>query len=274
MPGPNEHVTAAGLKIDGVSESDSEGRVPLEQLINGTIIRIPKWDRFPNGPDRFSILHIFWLQNNVEKEIYTEIYTEVDDQPEFTFPLTPQQMREDGVAFIYYILEGYDGNDDPSPIKKLTIDHALPLTLKAPGFPDANKSGYIGCTPYNPDSPPIWVCIRLKISAELVFREFDEFVLEWQGFPNLNIAPPPLTELFRLTKTLSLTDTRDGFFFEIPFEPYVRPMFDEHSGTAQYTIVRNGVPFARSIKSYVKIDRVIDGEPIPCGGFPLGHKKV
>jgi hypothetical protein len=268
MPRSNEQVTAAGLRIDGVSESDPAGRIPWEQLINGTTIRIPRWDRFPDRPGRFTILHIYWTQNSVEEEIYTQTYTQVDDKPEFTFPLTPQRMSVDGAAFIHYVLEGFDGNKDPSPIKTLTIDHTFVPSLKSPGFPDASIWGYINCTPRYPESPPVWEKIRLQISAELIFREFDEFVLEWQGFSTLNGSPPALTPLHELRRTLSESDAENGFVFDIPFDPYVRPMFDNDSGIARYTIVRSGVPVAKSYDGLVKIDRIISGESIPCGGAP------
>jgi len=264
----NEHITAANLKIDGVSDLDPDGRIPLEQLINGTTIRIPRWPRFPEAPQpgqpvRSSTLYIYWEQNGTETEMYKETYTYVDDKPEFTFALTPERMSVDGVAFIHYLLEGYDGNPDPSSPKKLTIDHVLTPTLKAPGFPDVNFFGYLNCV----TKTPVYEKINVAIAPELTFRVKDEFVLEWQGFDSLNGSGPPLTPVYHLLKELNATDVEKGFIFEIAFV-YVRPMYDSDSGVASYTIKRNGVPIAKSSKGHVKIDRIQPGESDPCGGPP------
>ena len=104
MPQPNQQITAAPLRVDGVSDLDPDGRIPLQQLINGTTGRIQRWANFPappapGQPADYTILYVYWRQNNVETEIFKETYTHVDDKPEFTFPLTPQQMITDGTAF-------------------------------------------------------------------------------------------------------------------------------------------------------------------------------
>ncbi|QXH97767.1 hypothetical protein HV782_014320 [Pseudomonas monsensis] len=268
----NGQVTAAGLRIDGVSESDPTGRIPLEQLINGTTVRIPRWDRFPvapvpGEPITFSILRLYWTQKGNKDLIFEKTYTYLDDQPEFTIPLTPEQMSIDGTASIHYVLEGYDGNYDDSPIKNLTIDHTISPSLEAPFFPDADFWGYISCIPFYPDSPPIWEEIRLIIYAESIFEENDKLVLQWQGFSTLNGKPPELTPLHEFSKTLTKVEAENGFIFDLPFDPYVKPMFNNHSGIARYTIFRNNVPIARSYNGLVKIDRTVSGEEEPCGGW-------
>lgn len=265
MSQPNEQVTAAPLRIDGVSDLDPEGHIPLEQLTNGTTIRIPRWPRFPGPPDpgeapHFSILYIYWNQNSVETLLYERTYTYVDDRPEFTFPLTAQQMSAEGTALIYYVLEGYDGNYDRSDRRQLTIRHAR---LNPPEFPSATLNGYLNCDTL----PPIWEKILIGILPETVFRERDELILEWQGFATLNGEPPELTPKYEIPKTLSVNDASKGFIMEIPFVPYVKPMVDEDSAVAQYRLVRNGIVVARSEKGYVKIDRKLSGSP-PCGGWP------
>lgn len=266
MSQPNEQITAAPVRIDGVSDHDLEGRIPLEQLINGTTGRIPRWPNFPGPPAPgepadYTILYVYWMQNNVVTEIFKQTYTYVDDRPEFTFPLTPQQMSVDGPAVLHYLLEGRNGNPDRSPDRKLTIDHTLPSTLREPEFPDVNPNGYLNCD----SSPPIWEKVRIEILPESIFRHLDECVLQWQGFSTLNGAPPALTPVYEFRKTISGSEVTDGFIMEIPFDPYVRPMVENDSGIAQYIICRNSVPVGKSHKGLVKIDRTIPGKP-PCGG--------
>jgi hypothetical protein len=264
----NQQITAAPLTIDGVSELDPEGRIPLEQLTNGTTIRISRWPRFPVPPEPgkptpFSILRVFWIQDGSKTTIFEKTYTYVDDQPEFPVPLSPQQMSVDGVAFIYYELEGYDGNLDPSPQRKLTINHTVLPTLREPEFPDVNFDGYLNCS----SDTPIWEKVRVRVLPEVIFQAFDKCVLEWQGFGSLNGSPPELTPLYKFEKTLNESDAVGGFVMEIPFEPYVRPMVNDDSGLAKYTVFRNGIPLAKSHTGVVKIDRTLPGKP-PCGGAP------
>ncbi|WP_202368098.1 hypothetical protein [Pseudomonas sp. MWU318] len=261
-------ITAAPLRVEGVSDLDPDGRIPLDKLINGTTVIIPRWPRFP-GPQQpgdpvepYTILYLYWLQNGVETELYQERYTFVDDKPEFEFPLTPAMLKDDGVASIRYELEGYDGNPDLSPPRKLTIDHTIAPTLPAPGFPDVNINGYLTCI----SKPPVSEKVRVQVNHHPVFRALDVCEVEWQGFASLNGRPPALTPLHVFRKELALADARDGFLMDIPFEPYVRPMFNAHSGVARYTLKRNGVPIAKSGSAVVKIDRIIPGETVPCGG--------
>ncbi|WP_431481199.1 hypothetical protein [Pseudomonas thivervalensis] len=262
MSQPNEQITAQPLRIDGVSDQDPEGRIPLEQLTNGTTGRIARWADFPDQPGEYTDLFVFWAQPN-EREIYQNRYTPADDRPEFTFPITPQDMSVDGVAYIRYLLIKHDGNEDRSPVRKLTIDHTPAPSLAEPTFPDSNLWGYLNCT-----SPvPIWEKVRVAIAPQSIFSGQDECVLEWQGFGSLNGSPPALTSVYEFRKTLSDSEALNGFVMEIPFVPYVKPMVNNDSGVAQYTIYRNGVPKGKSKKGLVKIDRMIPGEAMPCGGF-------
>lgn len=265
MP-PDQQITAVALKIDGVSDLDPEGYVPSDILIDGTLIRIPRWSRFPPPPApgeaaKYTILHIYWQQNNAETEIVTKTYTYVDDQPEFTFPLTPQQMSSNGTAFIRYVLEGFDGNDDPSPVKKLTILHA---SLSAPVCPDVDIWNTLHCY----SDPPVSEKIRVRVNPESVFAPFDDFVIEWQGFATRDGKPPALTQLFKFNKKIDANEAVTGFVFDVLFDPYIRPMFDNHSGRARYIIFRNGTPIYKSSDVVVLIHRKIAGEPVPCGGYP------
>ncbi|WP_085657002.1 hypothetical protein [Pseudomonas sp. B11(2017)] len=263
MPTLKNQITAAPLTIDGVSELDPDGHIPRDVLIAGTIGRIPRWPNFPADPDDFTILRVYWRQDGATDEIFTATYTQADDRPEFTFPITPEQMSVDGTAVIYYELEGFNGNLDPSPERKLTIDHELAPTLRAPEFPDVNFYGYINCS----SAPPVWERIRVKILSEPVFLNGDECVLQWQGFDSLNGSPPVLTPVHEFRRTLSPADVSNGFVIDIPFDPYVRPMVDNDSALAQYTLFRAGVSFRKSRKGLVKIDRTLPGSP-PCGGEP------
>lgn len=263
MSKPNEQITAVILRIDGVSDQDQEGRIPLEQLTNGTTGRIPRWVNFPVQPGEYTDLFVFWRQPN-DLTIFDRRYFPADDRPEFTFSITPQVMSTDGVAYIHYLLVKHDGNLDPSPLRKLTIDHTPAPTLAEPTFPDANLWGYLNCT-----SPvPIWQKVRVEIKPESIFSGQDECVLEWQGFSTLNGSPPALTPVYEFRKIISDSEAINGFVMEIPFVPYVKPMVDSDSGVARYAMYRNGALRGRSKAGVVKIDRVIPGEEEPCGGFP------
>ena len=101
-----------------------------------------------------------------------------------------------------------------------------------------------------------------------MFAVLDECELEWQGFETLNGVPPALTPVYKFKKTISGSEPINGFVMDIPFDPYVKPLVDNDSGIAQYTIYRNGIPVYKSHKGLVKVDRTIAGNPIPCGGLP------
>lgn len=269
MAQPKSQVRAVALRIDGVSDLDPEGRIPLEQLTNGTTGRITRWADFPAQPGIYSELTVYWKQPinpPTETVIFNNRYYQVDDQPEFTFSITPLMMSVDGTAEIRYLLvHSANSNFDPSPIRKLTIDHTPVLvpTLAEPTFPDSNLWGYLNCA-----SPvPIWEKVRVLIAPESIFSRQDECVLEWQGFSSLNGSPPALTPIYEFRKTISDSEAINGFVMEIPFVPYVKPMVNNNSGIAQYTVYRNGVPKGKSKMGLVRIDRIIPGEPIPCGGF-------
>ncbi|MDU9023265.1 hypothetical protein LOY64_18655 [Pseudomonas corrugata] len=259
MPQFNEQTKAAPLLIDGIANTEP-ARVPRDVLFNGTTGRVPRPLGFPTQPGEDIKLTVYWEQPN-KTEIFQRTYTSADSQPEFPFPITPQQMSVDGQAIIYY--EWLADNPDNSPRRTLIIDHTLVPTLEEPDFPDRNLYGYLNCS----SSPPIWEKIRVQIGPESVFEELDECVLEWQGFGTLNGAPPALTPLYEFRKILTRDEALNGFIMEIPFDPYVKPMMNNDSGRAQYTIIRNNVPIAKSKAEVVKIDRIIPGQDEPCGGF-------
>ncbi|WP_434589034.1 hypothetical protein J3Q09_14790 [Pseudomonas sp. R4-83] len=264
--------TALPFTLDGVDASDPDGIVPQEILENGTIGRVPRWANFPQppapgDPADYTILYVFWEQNSEIIEIFKETYTYIDDKPEFVFSLTAEHMEKNGIASIYYCLEGRNGNPDPSPPRKLTIVHPPKPTLREPAFPDANINGYINCS----TMPRVWEKIRVEIVPETagIFEELDECVLVWQGFDCLGAGGAPLTPRYTFDKTIIGDESVKGFIIDIPFDPYIRPMVDNDSATASYTIFRRGVPVHVSHRGLVKIDRVRVGEPEPCGGYPL-----
>lgn len=260
----HQQITAAPLSVDGVSNSDPDGNIPPDLLINGTIGRIPRWSHFPQPPAPgqpadYTILRVFWRQDGVVTTIFTDTYTYVDDRPEFTFPIAPQQMIVEGIAFLYYELEGRNGNTDPSDSeRKLTIVHA---GLMKPVFPDTTPLGYLNC-----NSPkPVWEGVNVKINPDPRFRERDECILTWQGFSNLNGTGDELTPLHEFRKIITSDEASRGFIVFIPFDPYVRPMIDDDSGVARYSMYRSGVRIGKPAGEFVKIDRIIPGSP-PCGG--------
>lgn len=264
--------TASPFTLDGISPTDPDGKVPPDILINGTTGRIPRWANFPQKPNPgdvadYTDLYVYWEQNSTTTEIFSDRYTYVDDKLEFEFSLTAEAMKEDGTAYIYYLLRGENGNPDESPPRKLTIVHALKPTLRGPTFPDANPNGYINC-----DTVPfVGEKIRIQIIPEAVdiFENLDVCELEFQGFATLNGAPPALTPLHMFRKVIDGDEPAKGFMIDIPFDPYIRPMFDRHSAVATYRILRQGVPIYASHPSLVKIDRIKAGCPEPCGGHPL-----
>ncbi|MFW9266624.1 hypothetical protein ACLK1G_05425 [Pseudomonas sp. NR3] len=267
MAQPNGQITAVALRIDGVSELDPEGHIPLEQLTNGTTGRITRWADFPGQPGIYTELTVYWRQpinSPTETNIFINRYYQVDDRREFTFPITPQMMNVDGTAEIRYLLEhSANGNFDPSPIRKLTIDHAPAPTMAEPKFPDATLWGYLNCT----TPVPVWQKVRVQVLADPIFQDRDECVLEWQGFGSLNGSGPALTPVHQFRKVMTLVEAANGFVIDVPFDPYVRPMVNNHSAIAQYVIYRGGAPIGKSKKGLVKIDRIIPGETEPCGGF-------
>ncbi|SFY27638.1 MULTISPECIES: hypothetical protein [unclassified Pseudomonas] len=263
MSQSNEHITAAPLRIDGVSDLDP-ARIPRDVLVNGTMGRATRPPGFPQIPNEQITLTVYWEQANHPSQtvIFQRTYTSSEDQPEFTFPITPQHMSVDGTAVIQYVWMA--DNPDPSPRRTLIIDHTLAPTLQEPHYPDKNAlNGFINCDTV----PPIWEKIRIQIKPESIFEEFDVCVLEWQGFETLNGQPPALTPVHEFRKTLSRDEALNGFIIEIPFDPYIRPMKDYDSGAAQYTIFRNTIAIAKSERGVVRLDRMIPGQDEPCGGF-------
>lgn len=266
MPEATQKIIAAALTIDGVSDTDPDGLIPADKLLTGTTGRIPRWLNFPappapGQPADYTKLYVYWRQNGVDTLIFSATYTHVDDRPEFTFPITPQQMSVNGVAYIYYVLEGVSGNEDPSPERKLTVDHSVVPTFAEPQFPDATIFGYLNCTSVK----PVFEGVRVSIRPENGFAVLDECVLIWQGFENLNGTGDELTPPHEFRRVINQADVDNGFIMLIPFDPYVRPMVDDDSATARYTMYRAGVRLGVSFKGLVKIDRTLPGGTL-CGG--------
>ncbi|WP_262137090.1 hypothetical protein [Pseudomonas sp. Marseille-Q5117] len=268
----SNQLTAEPFTLDGISSSDPDGHVPPDILINGTKGRIPRWANFPQKPlpgedEDYTELYVCWEQSSKTTEIFNDRYTYINDKPEFEFDLTAEHMIEDGVAEIYYVLVGRNGNPDESPTRKLTIVHALTPTLRPPAFPNADLYGYINC-----DTDP-WVGEKIRVQivpeAANIFQYEDVCVLIWQGFATLNGSLPVLTPQHTFREIIDGDKPVKGFVIDIPFDPFIRPMFDKHSAIARYTILRRGVPIYASHPGLVKIDRIEPGCPVPCGGGPL-----
>ncbi|MDR6917356.1 hypothetical protein J2X66_004235 [Pseudomonas sp. 3296] len=256
---PDQGLFALPLSVEGVDDNDPDGYVPLEILRNGTRIIIPYWPNPLPGDE----LWINRLQNGIEERLYTVFLS--PPQPAFLyFILTPQHLVTDGSAYLYYtIWKGSGGIDDPSPHRKLTIDHTPPLRLKEPRFPDATLWGYLN----NKTVPPLMSGVTVAIPDAIGYAlPGDIAKVYWQGYSSLNGAGPPVPGTYGVwDKTLEQSDIDMGYRAVIPFDPHVKLLFNDDSALANWRVFRAGRLIGESRQSLVKIDRVTPGESGPNG---------
>ncbi|EJM12887.1 hypothetical protein PMI22_05169 [Pseudomonas sp. GM21] len=252
--------------VDDVPDSDPDGRLPANVLLNGGQARVPRWPIYADQPGEMDELTVFWRRDGRTIEIYKEIKNGPITEKEFLISIGTHLLLGDGVAFLYYMVKPIPGNRLFSVERKLTIDHSvipLPVLLE-PTFPDANGGGYLNCG----TERAIWDGLYIKIPYQNLEKD-DVCVLFWQGYTSLNGADK--TEITgtegEFSYTLSDEDAKNINGFELPpivFVPFVEPVV-YGSGTARYKIRRAGEFVGESKKGLVRIDRIEAGEENYCG---------
>ncbi|MHC8327079.1 hypothetical protein [Pseudomonas sp. LB1P83] len=261
-------ILAAPLSVEGIDDSDTDGHIPLDILRNGTRIVIPYWPSPLNNDE----LWISLFRNGVEQRLYTELYS--PPQPAFLyFRLTPQHLATDGIVFLSYkVWKGLGGNPDPSPERKLTIDHSLPVVLDEPTFRHATIWGYLN----NKTFPPLTSGATVAVPASTgIAVPGDIAKVHWQGYLSLNGSGPPVTNTYGdFDKTLQQQDINNGYEQVIPFDPHIKFLFDNDSALVHWQLLRKGRLIGESQKGLVKIDRVTPGESGPSGLNIQGETKM
>ncbi|WLH33208.1 hypothetical protein PSH79_14785 [Pseudomonas sp. FP2196] len=254
--------------VDGVPDSDPDGRLPAEVLLNGGVARVPLWPIHADTPGKTDLLEVFWRQDAVTTLIYSDPKAGPITETEFLIPLDKDLFKGDGVAFLYYRVRPQPfGNPLTSEEKKLTIDRSvipLPLLLDAQ-FPDVDFWGYLNCETVR----PIWNGVYVKVPFQDLM-ENDVCELSWRGFSVLNGSEEFYVEgtAGQLSHVLSRAeaDNRNGFTLpSIPFSPYLQQLINNCSITAMYKIRRAGDYIGQSRNALAKIDRLVVGSDLPCG---------
>lgn len=250
--------------VVGVDENDPDGYIPLELLQAGIEVRIPVWP-FPSPPGEIDTLIVEMTRNGVVEFTSTTFHRNPITETEFFISIGPQYLIVDGVVEVTYTTKNFVGNPHPSYPRKLTIDHTpVPLNLAAVNFPAATLHGYLNCN----TRPPIWEGVEIKVPPLPSFcRPGDTCAVEWVGYQSLNGSGPPINTTYkRINKLLTALEISNGFSVTIePFRPHLEPMERNASAVANYTLYRGVRRIGASLKSVVKIDRIIPGESQPCG---------
>lgn len=269
MRGTNSEVLAKPLLVEGINDNDLEGHVPREILQRGTRIVIPYWIE-PQPNDE---LWISWFQDGLENRLYTVFYPVPLAVDFLYFDLTPQHLARDGVAYVYYkVWKGAGGTDDPSPKRKLTINHTPLIILDEPTFPHATLWGYLN----NHTVPPLTSGATIAIpSLASIAVPGDRVKVQWQGYSSLNGSGPPVSEAYGVwERTLQAPDISAGFDLVVPFQPNIRPLVDNDSAVVIYELFQGGRLVAESKKGLVKIDRVTPGESNPSNMNVSGERNM
>lgn len=251
---------ALPLSVEGIADSDTQGHVPRDILINGTRIVIPYWIE----PEENDQLLIFMVRNAIETTLYDITYPNPLTVPFLYFALTPQHLATDGVEFLYYkIWKGSGGTDDPSPERQLTIDHTPLMKLPEPDFPHATLWGYLN----NSTKPPLTSGATVRIPAFTnIAVPGDIARTHWRGYSTLNGSGPEVPGTYGVwDKPLSATDITNGIDHVVPYLPHIRSLFDNDSAVVVCQLLRGSRLIAESNKALVKIDQVTPGESGPSG---------
>jgi hypothetical protein len=261
-------ILASPLSVEGIDDNDFDGYVPRNILLNGTRIIIPYWP----DPKPMDELWIELDQGGTVTRLYTEFYNP-QQPPYLYFNLTPAHLATDGVALLsYQVWKASGGIADPSPERKLTIDHTPILVLNEPTFPDATIWGYLN----NQTVPPLTLGATVLIpTGNNPAAVGDKAKLYWQGYSSLNGSGPPVPDAYGDWEiTLEQTHIDRHWQFVVPFAPNVRPLIDNASAIARWQLFRGGRLVGESQKGLVKIDRVIPGESGPFGLNTQGDGKM
>jgi hypothetical protein len=270
------HVQSAGggvlakpLTVEGVDDNDLEGHVSRDILQLGTKIVIPYWP----APEPKDELWIIWVQNGQETNLYEKLYPVPLSDVFLYFDLTPQHLKNDGVAHLYYkIWKASGGIDDPSPKRQLTIDHTPLIILDEPSFPQANDWGYLN----NRSDPPMTSGATIRVpSLTNIALPGDQAKVQWQGYSSLNGSGPPVPGTFGVwERTLQVQDIANGFDLVVPFESYISRLFNNDSAVVVYQIFQGGRLVAESSEGVVKIDRATSGGSGPSNINATGDTEM
>lgn len=251
---------ALPLSVEGIADSDTQGHVPGDILINGTRLVIPYWSQ----PEEKDQLLIIMVRNDIETTLYDITYPDPLTVPFLYFALTPSHLATDGVVFLYYkIWKGSGGNDDPSPKRQLTIDHTPLMKLPEPNFPHATLWGYLN----NLTKPPLTSGATVRIPPFINIAVGGDIArIHWRGYSTLNGSGPEVPGTYGVwDKPLSAADITNGFDRVVPYLPHIVSLFDNDSAVVVCQLLRGGRLIAESSKALVKIDQVTPGESGPSG---------
>lgn len=266
-------ILAAALNIEGVG---ADGVLPPEASNNGAKLLIPMWINpsvKPGNGDRLSIW-VTELATGIETLFYSNRFPVPVTIPAF-FLLPAQYLQRDGeISLKYRVIAEDHGNEDTSLPQQFTVKRQVPVNLAELIFPSATLWGYLNCS----SKPSLWEAVIVRVPAQQGrFAKDDVCAMDWEGFYNLNaVGPIPGTAL-RITKTLTQADAEQGFEFRLEsdkYELHIKPMKNNASALASYTLYRGGIALGKSKPGLVKIDRAIPGEsnfcePTQFGGMDL-----
>ncbi|WP_148053234.1 hypothetical protein [Pseudomonas frederiksbergensis] len=252
--------------VDGVPESDLEGKLPAEVLLNGGQARVKRWPVYADQPGEVDELTVFWRREGITTTLYQERKNGPITETEFLIPITVDLLQGDGIAYLWYRVRPIPGNPVNSVEKKLTIDHSvIPLPqLSKVDFPDATPWGYLNCV----IKRPIWLGVYINIPFQGL-RADDECVYTSRGYSSLNGGDQYFLDGTEgvFTYTLTAADANNMHGFEptpIPFTTYLDRLIKDSSLGVSYKIRRRGVFIGTATEKIVKVDRTRSGDT-PCG---------
>lgn len=261
-------ILASPLSVEGIDDSDLDGYVPRNILLNGTRIIIPYWP----DPQPMDELWVELSQGGTDNRLHEAFYS----PPQSTYlyvDLTPADLKTDGVAFLsYQVWKASGGISDPSPKRKLTIDHSPTVVLDEPTFPHATIWGYLN----NKTIPSLTLGATVLIpTANGPAKVGDKAKLYWQGYSSLNGSGPPVPGTYGDWEIeLEQKHMTGHWLHVVPFEPNIRPLIDNDSAITYWQLFKGGRLFGESQKGLVKIDRVTPGESGPFGLNTQGDGKM
>jgi hypothetical protein len=264
----SEHigVLAVPLSIEGVG---ADGVLPPAASTDGAKLLIPLWQDPSVTPGKSDLLEIWVTEpdSTVEELAYSNSFpVPVAAGYPGVFLLAAQYLQRDGnIILRYRITLGDNGNPDTSLPQTFIVRRPVPINLAEPTFPHATLWEYLNCN----STPKLWEAVWVDVTAQPGrFLANDLCVLEWEGFLTSNgkIAIP-LTKL-EINKILTQEEADNGPVFILgsdKYERYIKPMENNASALARYTLYRNGIALGRSPFGLVKIDRTNPGSKPPCG---------
>ncbi|HEX4550529.1 hypothetical protein [Pseudomonas sp.] len=264
----SEHigVLAVPLSIEGVG---ADGVLPEAASTDGARLLIPLWQDPSVTPGKSDLLEI-WVtvpDATVEELFYSNSFpVPVAAGYPGVFLLPARFLQRDGnIILRYRITLGDNGNEDTSLPQTFIVRRQVPINLAEPTFPHATPWGYLNCG----STPKLWEAVWVDVPTQRGrFLANDVCVLEWEGFfTNNGKIAIPLTKL-EINKILTPEEADNGPVFILgsdKYERYIKPMENDASALARYTLYRNGIALGRSPFGLVKIDRTNPGTNLLCG---------